>query len=55
MDAMHAYIFTPLQMWNPTLITMWSAAKSLVRPKMGLSYSNSGIVRNSGHAPSSQH
>jgi hypothetical protein len=22
MDAMHAYIFTPLQMWNPTLITM---------------------------------
>jgi hypothetical protein len=28
-------------------------AKFLVRPKMGLSYSNSGIVRNSRHAPNS--
>jgi hypothetical protein len=35
--------------------TSWSIPKFLVRPKMGLNYSNNGIVRNSGHAPSSQH
>jgi hypothetical protein len=33
----------------------WRIPKFLVRTKMGLSYSNNGIVRNSGHAPSSQH
>jgi hypothetical protein len=33
----------------------WHAPKFLVRPKMGMSYSNSGIVRNSGHVPNSQH
>jgi hypothetical protein len=33
----------------------WHAPKFLVRPKVGLNYSHSGIVRNSGHAPSFQH
>ncbi len=33
----------------------WCVPKFLVRPKVGLSYSNSGIVKNSGHVPSSQH
>jgi hypothetical protein len=29
----------------------WRAPKSLVKPKLGLSYLNNGIVGNSGHAP----
>jgi hypothetical protein len=33
----------------------WHVPKSLVRPKTDLSYSHSGIVRNLGHVPSSQH
>jgi hypothetical protein len=33
----------------------WRAPKFLIRPKRGLTYSNNGIVRNSRHAPSSQH
>jgi hypothetical protein len=33
----------------------WRIPKFLVRPKMGLNYSNSGIVRNSGHVPNFQH
>jgi hypothetical protein len=38
-----------------TPIVIWHVPKSLVKPKKGLSCSNSGIVRDSGHAPSSQH
>jgi hypothetical protein len=33
----------------------WHAPKFLVKSKMGLSYSHSGIVRNSRHTPNSQH
>jgi hypothetical protein len=33
----------------------WHAPKFLVRPKMGLSYSNNEIVKNLGHALNSQH
>jgi len=35
--------------------TKWRAPKFLIRPKVGLSYLNNGIVMNSRHAPSPQH
>ncbi len=34
---------------------VWHGPKFLVRPKMGLSYSNNRIVKNLGHTPNSQH
>jgi hypothetical protein len=34
---------------------LWCAPKSLIGPKLGLSYSSYGIVGDSGHVPSSQH
>jgi hypothetical protein len=36
-------------------VDIWCAPKLLIRPKKGLSYSNNGIVRNSGYVLSSQH
>jgi hypothetical protein len=35
-------------------LKFWRAPKFLIRPKMGPSHSNSRIVRNSRHVPSSQ-
>jgi len=63
------YKFTILQNFNKVhakIVKQYVCAKSmgfkiyglpkfLVRPKMGLSYSNNGIMRNSGHVPNTQH
>jgi len=38
---------------NQSSDTTWRAPKSLVRPKLGLSYSHNEIVRNLGHTPNS--
>jgi len=49
------YISASLTCVLPSGIRCWHAPKFLIRPKLGLNYSHSGIVRNLEHAPNSQH